>query len=347
MPPPLPIGMPERTRIRTTWRRREYRIEGGYVRPVEGSVTEDYSPYERRRETLALHEDLARLDPADLRAVRQFASFWGLLGLVSHRLVEAHYLQQVGPWEETDEIMLQGQGAENAPFTEVWDRPSREVRTGWWPNMFGAPSEHAEGSANARFAEKRERERLSLLADLPPGKVTGRTFPGCHYVYPLDEYWRTYFPTGPLVSLSSTRAWDYMAEPLSLWEQEVRRYQDTLKRSTALFRGELTEDEAKQLADDFRTEVEGAFVTVEASGNPPALLAGVSVPSLLAAAYLSALHAIKGGARYGECQSETCGEPFMYRAREKKYCSDDCGKRQYQRRRYRRDKAEAAKGETK
>lgn len=77
--------------LRSPWVRRRYYIEDGFIKPVPGSTVESYNPLASRLsggspgEAGLLHVELAALDAEDPKAVEQFVSAWGLLGLYQNR----------------------------------------------------------------------------------------------------------------------------------------------------------------------------------------------------------------------------------------------------------------------
>lgn len=103
------------------WPRRQYYIEGGYIRPVLGSEVTWYNPFELgefNREGAAepFFIQLANLDVTDVEAIRGFVNQFGLLGLawwdgspLSPRTMERRLLRAAledpRRWEEADQIL--------------------------------------------------------------------------------------------------------------------------------------------------------------------------------------------------------------------------------------------------
>ncbi|MDI6872069.1 MAG: CGNR zinc finger domain-containing protein [Bacillota bacterium] len=96
-----PIGpdQPKGVLLKTTWARRRYYVDEGYIKPIPGLKTEWYNPFasyyglDSPYKGRSFYLELVELNENDPRAVEEFASKWGLLGLVFENLIQAHYVR--------------------------------------------------------------------------------------------------------------------------------------------------------------------------------------------------------------------------------------------------------------
>src|SRR5437588_12575417 len=88
---------------RPLWMRRRYFVQGDYIRHVLESDLERIDPFEDQ-DGHALHLDLVRLAESDARAVEEFASRWGLLGLFYHPILQVRYGDR---WDSKEDMVAQ------------------------------------------------------------------------------------------------------------------------------------------------------------------------------------------------------------------------------------------------
>src|SRR4051794_32891800 len=80
---------------RATWFHRTYVVQDGLIRPVPWSHLKPYDPFtgEGHSEKLPpdrpIYEQLYRLSLSNERAIADFVSTWGILGLFQDRLIQA------------------------------------------------------------------------------------------------------------------------------------------------------------------------------------------------------------------------------------------------------------------
>jgi hypothetical protein len=317
------------------WIRRSYAVDRDCLRPRLESPWEEYDPLAeaeapepaRRR---GVHLALANLDPRDDRAVQQFASRWGLLGLAYHRLLLVRFEDPDAPPDWRHSLQLVSPGLPFERFApELFDalfghRAVRGFAARWDQN-----SSIEELPATTHFS--------AYLPDLPgrPGTVT---------VTSERERLRALFAV-----LLSDRLWDHLSEPLAEVRQAVERFQELYHYLVDWSSGASPTYLHQRIERDFAVELrqvqqvpvyqpesprgpESRSTDPAERPSPPGRwVSGWSYPSLLSVAYTLLYRELVSGRYARFCANETCRRAFFGNRPDNIYCTERCRRAQKQR----------------
>lgn len=318
-------------RLKTEWVRRNYYVEGTYIRPKADSPVERYDPFAAyystgSRSPQSMFLELATLDLEDSRAIEAFTSAWGLLGLFFDRILQ-YELQSQGPHEE-------GTGEERSAVG--------------MSIAVTAPNIAFENLPDA-FIQNQSQSGLSVVAIVrdPNG--------GRYRQIPAADYCRSYMPelyrhAGsqshdtvsqllPLV-LSTEQRWDYMCEPLDEFRKAVSEFQTTYRICSEWSTGSRPRYLIWQIDRQFQRHFQQVHpypfhpqneaietTLLDEAGDQttdePWRIAW-AFPTLLSAAYMMLFLEFTGNSRLSYCANNTCSRPMVAQHPSRIYCSDSC-----------------------
>lgn len=336
-------------RVQGTWVRQRYFAQDGFLRPVQGSRRTWFDPLraaraqeEARNDGRPLYLQFTDLDSqADFE---RFASAWGLLGLLPHRVLFARHAFEGDDWLLDKRIV---------PLNHP--RASQEVTES--PGYWRWPACRPLRREPSRFWGVESPFGAALCLEGPNLDAA---------VAPLEELWRPYFPgmelPGPwLPGIFSLDWWDCYSEPVAGWREaqdEVRSFLALSERlytaGSAAGGGAAADAAEDDDAEDGSSELEPAMIRLQRhlSGVHPGAFPTVSgwewvwsFPSLYAAMFFMLLEDLTQR-RLRRCG---CGRWFASGRDARQYCSGTCRgttkKRQQRERKRKRQRAEAKGGD--
>jgi hypothetical protein len=324
-------------RPRSWWVRRRYVIAGNFIRPVRGATVEDYDPYAEDASQRPAYLELAGLDTTDERAVEEFVSRWGLLGLFFHPLLQIQLASsRSGDADRAYTVRDLLRSDCSDPVTELLEQdPAVKGTATLWDSGRGEYS-----------VRDLERYCHDYFPDLRTERGDAAGEPG--------DYGN--LRRHPFVILASGQLWDYLSEPLDAFRAAAADFQaffaDCVRWSegsggsedarTARRLVELqgrVESHLRHVYPVFGYEVEageiGAASEVPGPDHdsegwwerpvPPGRLTLEWVyPSLLSGAYGVLLRDLMSGRHLRYCANETCGRPMVADNPTRIYCSERC-----------------------
>lgn len=310
--------------LRTTWVRRRYYVEDGYIKPIPGSREEKYNPFdayygaERAEEGRSLYLELVELDEKDPRAIEEFCSRWGILGLF---------------WQDQGvaEIVRTPFGGEHwLPL---------DARKDTVAETLGRIRAALEFRAN--FADKFDR------TDLDPEdiKILGKQAAGVDWAntikWPegLGWIWSDGWASSDQDEGIRMASFDTLCESVEQFGRAVAWF-----RSTYVLASRYT---ARLSHPEEIAKLESNLALYVNTVRPNPVFHGDlqhgrwawewHFPSLLAAAYMMLFLDLIGGRNLRFCADEACRKPFVADRSDKLYCSPKCLNRAKQREWRRKD----------
>jgi len=352
-----------RRALQAGWVRRRYFIRDGYIRPIQGSEVVVYDPFEEyygtdaARSGRSLYQHLVDLDLSDERAIEEFASRWGLLGLFQHRLVQVSHV-----------------GCDRYDYADHPDQPPTSL-SHWNERPGNGPLDRREGPTihliyPDDYLRADEDERRSVrerghqlfrkwLAETryPYGSVIVENAFGVLEEVEQDAYYSQFFldlelaraiaeedtrtdlhdPSRKFLPprrsryprISSPRLWDCLCEPLDLFREAAYELRDlytlTVRASSPDAHAAPSSQAADYLRQDFAQRLSRVHPLPGWQEQSRSWTMAWSFPSLLSAAYaMLFVDFVVAGRKLRFCANETCGKSFVSDRSDRKYCSERC-----------------------
>jgi hypothetical protein len=302
------------------WVRRPYQVREGWLAPVHGAIPEQYDLPQEHAGTeagdggrpLALHlADLPHLcsqQQIPTRALEEFTSRWGLLGLFQHQ-VEVIIIRSSAP----EDVEPHGAGmscvltAEDL-FLALADKGCVPDRRIGWSRVSFRPG------------------FVRLSADTLP-KLLRLYFRGL-----IDSHGRLAEIGAESDEELRLLSWDYLAESTAEFLHYATEFRTAFEDAVVEAGGSGDGSESARLERTFAENLGGVRphphpVRNQDDGGARRFTgwkSGWRYPSLLSAAYGQLLSALERGLRPGFCSNPTCGKAFLGKRSDQVYCSPRC-----------------------